>query len=169
MVCYTLGMETDKEHAQKTYPEPPQGIRVLSNGAGFNESTKRIQYGPGTFGENPHAITSDNAKAYRQMAVDKSKKAMLDAILEQTKERGVNVDSPPEALGHAVGLLFREVLDGRGTLRDRNRVIWDIAKHTKLIEGEESSKAGTTNVQINLSLDVLREILDSVGGQVIDL
>ncbi|MCG8431038.1 MAG: hypothetical protein MJA29_07685 [Candidatus Omnitrophica bacterium] len=67
--------DTDKSSAivvqDAEYPEPPEGIRVLSNGAGYCETEKRIKYGPGTFGPDPYRIDKSNASALANDRWDK--------------------------------------------------------------------------------------------------
>lgn len=154
---------------EQEYPQPPEHIRVLKNGAGYNTITKRIEHAPGTYAEAPYNITSENAAQMAAIGRENAKRAIRDAIVEQARARGVNVLMPADALGHAAGLLFGEVLDGSGTLRDRNRVLWDVGKYSDLVESHENSGQQQVNVQVNVTADILRDILSTTGGQVIDI
>ena len=63
----------------------PEGIRVLSNGAGFDEKRKRIVYGPGTFAEDPNRITSERGtdmitRRWQEIVPQKAREAMLTAV-----------------------------------------------------------------------------------------
>lgn len=150
------------------YPTPPPGVKVLKNGAGYNEETKRICAAPGTYGPAPANITSENAAAMAKIGRDKTKAAIASAIVDQAKARGLKVNGPAEAVAIAAAGLFDSVLQDQGSLWDRNRTLWDIAKRAGLIQ-EDSTTASRPTVNIQLSADAIRELFAHTGGQVIDI
>lgn len=61
------------------YPIPPDGIKVMSHGGGYDEIAKRIVYGPGTFGKNTVAYNKDNAKAMQRLSARARQQRLIDA------------------------------------------------------------------------------------------
>lgn len=150
----------------KEYPKPPKGIRVLKNGAGYDMTLKRIAYPPGTFGDNPNGVPGSELAQTRW---DNTRKALNDAIISQAYANGLNVQNGGEAVAIAASALYQDVLSGNGTLRDRNKVLWDIAKHAGLLKDDRDTSANVNQTQVNIGIDAIREILGLTGGQVIDI
>lgn len=155
---------TDKE-----YPTPPPGVKALKNGAGYNEETKRICDPPGTFGPAPNQITKANASQLAKRKHQKTKDAIAGAIADTARTRGLKAIDAPEAVALAAAVLFGDVLDGKGSLWDRNRTLWEIAKRAGLIQDTDGTTAASPTVNVQLSAEAIRELFKHTGGQVIDL
>jgi len=154
---------TNDQEEAKEYPKPPPGITVLPNGAGRDIKTGHFKHPPGTYGPAPKQITKDNASAMAKRRHQKTKEAIASAIVERAQQRGLNVLTPSDAIGHAAGTLFDDILDGAGTLRDRNTTLWSIGKYSDLVESQDKHASTQTNVQVNITADALREILSMIS------
>lgn len=155
--------------SEQSYPEPPVHIKVLKNGAGYDMNKKRIVDAPGTYADAPYNITKENAREMRARRTEKTQERIRTALVEQAQERGINVLAAPDAIGHAAGVLFGRVLDGDGTLRDQNRVVWDVAHYAGVLESKETTQNNVQINQISVDAGVLRDILSATGGQIIDI
>ena len=155
------------------YPQPPPGIRVLKNGAGYSETEKRIVHGPGTYGPNVNAITSETAPIINKERYKRTQEAIRSAILAQARESGIeSIDGPETAIGHAAAVLYQEAIDPstKTALRDRNQTIWSIAKHADLLPDQRQQATSTPgNMQINIGSDVIAAIIRATGRQMIDI
>jgi len=161
-------VNSTSQEQEKEYPAPPPHIKVGKNGIGYDMIKKKIVDPPGTYADAPNQITKANAAALARRKHQKTKDAIASAIAEQAQEAGLNVRTPSEALGAAAGILFRDVIKGKGTLRDRNTTLWSIGKYSDLVESHDKAPSSQANVQINITSDALREILSTTGGQTID-
>ena len=72
------------------YPEPPPGVKVLPNGAGWSHETKKIApgMGPGTFAPDPHRITPETSQLYHQRRMELSVQAAMDGLTESARVDG---------------------------------------------------------------------------------
>ena len=68
------------------YPEPPPGVKVLKNGAGY--ANGRIAYGPGTYGPNPTAITKENTQLFHQRRLEKAVQAASQGMVKALPGNG---------------------------------------------------------------------------------
>lgn len=160
MIVYNIDMD-DKE-----YPEAPAGIKVMSNGGGYDMERKRIAYGPGTFGPDTSPITSENARELWERRYELAREAAAQAIASAPGNVSGNVLGGWKTIVAAQVMLAQRIEAGRASTEAAKF----IARAADLIP-DARQQAGNTqnNVQINVSEDVLRRILGDTGGQVLDL
>lgn len=158
-------MDETNEREIIEYPTPPKHVKVLPNGAGYNMQTKRISHKPGTFAPAPN----HKPELMAQARWNKTRQAIESAIISQAYANGLDVSNGADVIAIGAGALMQDVLTGAGTLRDRNKVLWDIARYAGLVQDAQTPvQSAQTNV-INIGIDALRTILDKTGGQVLDM
>ena len=151
-VCIYNGRMTDKK-----YPSPPDGVRVLSNGAGLEVSSGKIRYGPGSFGLDKQRINSGLGSEYNRKRWSAVRSAVQDGIIQAGPP---GMTSLPAAIGHAASVLWSEiVLNPDAAARDRRQTMMDVSKMAGAVPGFDIS-SGTEKGSEVVSLDVLRAIAD---------
>jgi len=151
---------SDKE---KEYPQPPEGIRVLSNGAGFDEEERKIRYGPGTFGPSNVQITKENNAEYQRRRWEKARETAAKAIASGTL--AADVWGGWETIISAQTELAITPKAGRASTEAAKFV----GRAADLLPDQRQAQPDNAPaVQINITSDALREILSTTGGQVID-
>jgi len=153
----------DMSDKEKEYPEPPEGIRVLKNGAGYSETEKRIVHGPGTYGPSEYQITKGNNAEFQRRRWEKARETAAQAIANGTQQ--------PDVFGG-----WRTVIQAQTELAitpKAGRASTEAAKFVGraadlLPDQRQAQPDNAPAVQINITSDALREILSTTGGQVID-
>ncbi len=149
---------------EQTYPEPPEGIRPLSNGAGYDTERKRITHGPGTFGHDPARITVENNAEYQAARYESGRLAAEQAIATGTNS--------PDAWGGWFTVVAAQTQLALNT--EKGRASTEAAKFVgraadllpQQVKGQPTNQ---TNVQINVTQDALLDILGTTGGNLLDI
>ena len=149
---------------KKEYPKPPDGIRVLSNGAGFDLKRKRIAYGPGTFAPDTGAITKENSLEFHHKRYEKSR-----LITEQALASAQNVS---DVWGGWYTIMMAQIALAQDTKQGRasTEAAKFVGRAADLLPNQaRNTPTNQTNVQINVDRTALLDVLSQVSGQIIDI
>ena len=144
---------------------PDDDIKVLSNGAGYSRSRKRIVHGPGTYGEDPNRITTENAMEYARLRQEATRERIRREITKQTQAQSAGINAAPDAAGYASGVLWSDiVLNGDAPPRDRRQTWLDVSRAAGLLaDPRQDSTVPPGGAQINITETAIRAILETTG------
>ena len=157
-------MAMDDTQHDKEYPEPPEGIKVLSNGAGYDTVKKRIAHAPGTFGPFDHPITVENNAEFQARRWAKARETAAQAIANGTKQ--------PDVFGgwFTVIAAQTELAINPRMGRSSTEAAKFIGRAADLLPDKRNdTPTNQANIQINVTSEALQRILCATGGQSLDI
>ena len=145
------------------YPVAPEGVRVFAaNGVGYGLQAKKIVYGPGTFGPNTTAMTTETGRVNQALGVrvrmDKLKTGIDDALVTYSHNGTIAA-----GLQHMAEDLLDTARKGGRDGVTATRLVWQAGGYM-MQHGAKAGEAGDDGVRIPSPehLDKLLDVLDSM-------